>query len=186
MQQTEMEVHSDRNRNYRCREGRYNHGKIFCYPWRRSQRILQQNRKQCQRSGKFCNTKYFSELDSLIEVSDTLFITVTDGAIKEVWDCIAAKDVKGKSVCHFSGSLSSDIFSNAEQAGVSVCSLHPIYAFSNKFTAYQNLTEAIFTVEGDEQAVADIYRMFEKLPNRLVLDPYRGKNALSCGSQYGE
>ena len=25
------------------------------------------------------------------------------------------------------------------------------------------------TVEGDEQAVADIYRMFEKLPNRLVL-----------------
>lgn len=120
-------------------------------------------------AAKFCNTKYFSELDSLIEVSDTLFITVTDGAIKEVWDCIAAKDVKGKSVCHFSGSLSSDIFSNAEQAGVSVCSLHPIYAFSNKFTAYQNLTEAIFTVEGDEQAVADIYRMFEKLPNRLVL-----------------
>lgn len=94
---------------------------------------------------------------------------MTDGAIKEIWDCIAAKDVKGKSVCHFSGSLSSDIFSNAEQAGVSVCSLHPIYAFSNKFTAYQNLTEAIFTVEGDEQAVADIYRMFEKLPNRLVL-----------------
>ena len=68
-------------------------------------------------AAKFCNTKYFSELDSLIEVSDTLFITVTDGAIKEVWDCIAAKDVKGKSVCHFSGSLSSDIFSNAEQAG---------------------------------------------------------------------
>ena len=43
-------------------------------------------------AAKFCNTKYFSELDSLIEVSDTLFITVTDGAIKEVWDCIAAKD----------------------------------------------------------------------------------------------
>ena len=57
-------------------------------------------------AAKFCNTKYFSELDSLIEVSDTLFITVTDGAIKEIWDCIAAKDVKGKSVCHFSGSLS--------------------------------------------------------------------------------
>ena len=30
-------------------------------------------------AAKFCNTKYFSELDSLIEVSDTLFITVTDG-----------------------------------------------------------------------------------------------------------
>lgn len=119
-------------------------------------------------AAKFCNTKYFKELDSLIEVSDTLFLTVTDGAIEEVWDCIAAKDVKGKLVCHFSGSLSSDIFSNAEQAGVSVCSIHPIYAFSNKFTAYHNLTEAIFTVEGDEQAVADIRRIFEKLPNRFV------------------
>ena len=119
-------------------------------------------------AAQFCDTKHFKELDSLIEVSDTLFLTVTDGAIQEVWDCIAAKDVKGKLICHFSGSLSSDIFSNAEQAGVSVCSLHPIYAFSNKFTAYHNLTEAIFTVEGDRRAVAEIQRMFKKLPNRLV------------------
>lgn len=76
--------------------------------------------------------------------------------------------MKGKVICHFSGSLSSDIFSNKERAGVFVCSVHPIYAFSNKFTAYQNLTEAIFTVEGDPNALERMQEIFQLLPNQIV------------------
>lgn len=119
-------------------------------------------------AAQFCNTGYFKNLDSLLEVSDTLFITTNDGAIKHVWDCIASKNVKGKVICHFSGSLSSDIFSNRERADVSVCSVHPIYAFSNKFTAYQNLTEALFTVEGEAKALQHMQQLFVLLPNRVI------------------
>ena len=126
-------------------------------------------------AAQFCNTDYFKDLDSLIEVSDTLFITTTDGAIKDVWDCIATKNVKGKVICHFSGSLSSDIFSNKESTGAFVCSVHPIYAFSNKFTAYQNLTEALFTVEGDAKALECMQEVFKLLPNQVVQIPTETK-----------
>lgn len=126
-------------------------------------------------AAQFCNTDYFKDLDSLIEVSDTLFITTTDGAIKEIWDCIAAKNVKGKVICHFSGSLSSDIFSEKESTGAAVCSVHPIYAFSNKFTAYQNLTEVLFTVEGDSIALQHMQELFQLLPNQVVQIPTEAK-----------
>lgn len=131
--------------------------------------------EHAKEAAQFCNTNYFKDLDSLIEVSDTLFITTSDGAIKNVWDCIAAKNVKGKVICHFSGSLSSDIFSNKESAGVVACSVHPIYAFSNKFTAYQNLTEALFTVEGDSEALDRMQELFAILPNRVVSIPTETK-----------
>lgn len=131
--------------------------------------------ENAKEAAQFCSADYFKDLDSLIEVSDTLFIATSDGAIKEVWDCIAVKNVKGKVVCHFSGSLSSDIFSNKESAGVWVCSVHPIYAFTNKFTAYQNLTEALFTVEGDSQALQHMQELFQLLPNRIVQIPTEAK-----------
>lgn len=119
-------------------------------------------------SAEFTGTEYFKTLDSLMDASDTLFITVTDGEIVKVWDCIAKKNVRGKVICHFSGSLSSDIFSNWEETGAYVCSIHPIYAFSNKFTAYQNLTGAAFAVEGCRTALTRLQELFRLLPNRIV------------------
>ncbi len=121
-----------------------------------------------QESAEFTGTKYFETLDLLMEASDTLFITTTDAEIGKVWDCIAEKNVKGKVICHFSGSLSSDIFSNWEETGAYVCSVHPIYAFTDKFTAYQNLTGAAFAAEGDRIALDRMQELFRLLPNRVV------------------
>ncbi len=121
-----------------------------------------------QESAEFTGTEYFETLDSLMEASDTLFITTTDAEIGKVWDCIAEKNVKGKVICHFSGSLSSDIFSNWEETGAYVCSVHPIYEFSDKFTAYQNLTGAAFAAEGDRTALDRMQELFRLLPNRVV------------------
>ena len=119
-------------------------------------------------SAQFTGTEHFKTLDSLIEVSDTLFITTTDGEIARVWDCIAEKNVKGKVICHFSGSLSSDVFSNWKETGACVCSIHPIYAFSDKFTAYQNLSNAVFAVEGCQEALEKMQELFRLLPNQIV------------------
>lgn len=119
-------------------------------------------------AAQFTGTKLFTTLDSLIEESDTLFITTTDEAIKAIWDCIATKNVKGKVICHCSGSLSSDVFSNWEGTGAWVCSIHPIYAFSNKFTAYKKLTGVKFAVEGSDQALEKMQELFGLLPNEVV------------------
>lgn len=121
-----------------------------------------------QEAARFTGTKYFKDFDSLIEGNDTLFITTTDGAIRTVWDCITTRNVKGKVICHFSGSLSSDIFSNWKETGAEVCSIHPIYAFSNKFTAYKNLTSAKFAVEGSSRALERLQELFALLPNEVV------------------
>lgn len=128
-----------------------------------------------QEAAQFTGTKYFRALDSLIEGSDTLFITTTDGAIKTVWDCITTRNVKGKVICHFSGSLSSDIFSDWKETGAEVCSIHPIYAFSNKFTAYKNLTTAKFAVEGSRRALEHMQALFALLPNEVVEIPTEQK-----------
>lgn len=119
-------------------------------------------------AAEFSGTTYFDSIDSLMDVSDTLFITTTDEAVVQVWDCIAGKNVKGKVICHFSGSLSSDVFSNWRETGAEVCSIHPIYAFSNKFTSYQNLTDAVFAVEGSKVALEQMQGLFGLLPNRII------------------
>lgn len=119
-------------------------------------------------AAEFSGTGYFDNMDSLIDASDTLFVATSDEAVPVVWDCIAKKNVKGKVVCHFSGSLSSDVFSNWGETGALVCSLHPIYAFSNKFNSYHNLTEAMFAVEGCEGALMHMQSLFALLPNRVI------------------
>ena len=124
--------------------------------------------KSAREAAQFTGTEYFQSLATLSEASDTLFITTTDGEISKVWDCIAARNVEGKVVCHFSGSLSSDVFSNWEATGALACSIHPIYAFSDKFTAYQNLTSAAFAVEGSRTALARMQELFVLLPNQVV------------------
>lgn len=119
-------------------------------------------------SARFTETAYYTTLDSLIEKSDILFVATTDGAIKQIWDSIATRNVRGKVICHFSGSLSSDVFSNWEETGALACSVHPIYAFSNKFTAYKNLTSAKFAVEGSSRALERLQELFTLLPNEVV------------------
>ena len=102
-------------------------------------------------SAEFIGTECYEKLEELVKVSNTLFLTVPDGAIEGVWDCITKFDLNRKIVCHFSGSLSSDVFKSYERTGAKVCSVHPIYAFSNKYSAYQQFHKVRLTLEGEEE-----------------------------------
>lgn len=82
-----------------------------------------------------------------------IFITTPDDEIRPVWEKIAGQPIRGKIICHFSGSLSSVVFSGREQAGASGCSVHPMYAFSSKETSWQQLNQVLFTMEGDSHAL---------------------------------
>ena len=130
-------------------------------------------------AAQFTQTDCFSELKELVKVSDTLFITTPDAVIGSVWDCIIKNNmsVKNKIVCHFSGALSSDVFTDSQSTGASVCSIHPMLAFSDKLTSYRIPANTFFAVEGDETAVSAVKSLFENLGNTVcVID--KSKKAL--------
>ena len=122
-------------------------------------------------AAQFTNTDCFSDLEKLVIMSDTLFITTPDNVIGSVWDCIIKNNmsVQNKIVCHFSGALSSAVFSNRKEKGVSACSIHPMYAFSNKFTSYEQLNQVMFTMEGDEEALDVVKSIFERAGNKVCV-----------------
>lgn len=114
------------------------------------------SRESVEFAATFTDTTAFPSLEELVKAVSIIFITTPDDEIRSVWKKIAEQSIQGKIVCHFSGSLSSVVFSGREQAGVSGCSVHPMYAFSNKETSYQQLNQALFTMEGDSQALDSV------------------------------
>ena len=119
-------------------------------------------------AAQFTNTDCFSDLEKLVKLSDTLFITTPDNVIGSVWDCIKNNmSVQNKIVCHFSGALSSDVFTDSQSTGASVCSIHPMLAFSDKLTSYRIPANTFFALEGDETAVSAMKSLFETLGNTV-------------------
>lgn len=102
----------------------------------------------------FTQSKYFTSLADLVSESDTIVIATQDSVVDFVWKTIPKETLKGKIICHLSGSLSSDVFSERESYGAYGISIHPLFAFSNKESVYQQLHLACFTLEGDSYAVA--------------------------------
>ncbi|MCR5144925.1 MAG: DUF2520 domain-containing protein [Lachnospiraceae bacterium] len=113
----------------------------------------------------FTQTKSFGGLSQLVKLSDTLFITTQDGEIAKAWDHISQFNLQEKLICHFSGSLSSDVFTGIDQTGAYGVSIHPMLAFSDKYNSYKQLKNAYFTAEGHPKAVAAMKEMFASLGN---------------------
>ena len=124
--------------------------------------------QSAKEAARFTGTDSFS-LEELVGLSDTLFLTTPDGIIEKAWDCIKEMSLANKIICHFSGSLSSVVFSGIETTGASGCSVHPMLAFSDKFTSYQQLNQAFFTVEGDKHAVEVMSRLLRSMGNEVCL-----------------
>lgn len=117
----------------------------------------------------FTETTAFPSLGELVKASDMIFITTPDGEIRSVWEHIAEESIQGKIVCHFSGSLSSVVFSGRRQAGATGCSAHPMYAFSSKETSYRQLNQVLFTMEGDREALDSVGSIWEQTGIRFCV-----------------
>ena len=137
----------------------------------------------------FVITTLYEDLKDLVKASDTLFITVPDGEISNVWDCIAEYDLTDILLCHFSGSLSSNVFSGIEHTGAAGVSIHPMYAFSDKFTSYQQFHTACLVMEGDSEAVRRMQELFADQLGHMVLqirteDKIKYHTAAAMASNY--
>lgn len=116
----------------------------------------------------FAETETYSSLCKLVEKNDVIFITTPDGVIHQVWGDLLHQDISNRIICHFSGSLSSHVFSGREEAGASGISMHPMYAFSDKFHSYEQFHTAYLTLEGDPEAVAVMKPMWEAIGHHVL------------------
>lgn len=118
-------------------------------------------------AAEFTRTESFDSLKQLADQSQIIFITTPDSFIIPVWEQLKGLSLRNQIICHCSGALSSDSFSGRESMSVSCCSIHPMLPFSNKFSSYQQLEHAFFTVEGHPYAVEIITDLLTSYGNEV-------------------
>lgn len=116
-------------------------------------------------AAEFTGTMSFRDIEAITEISDTLFLTVPDRMVAELWDRIKQLPIQNKIICHCSGAFSSAVFSKIEGRRAYGYSIHPLYAFSDREQAYKGLSDVLFTIEGAEDRLPDICRLFVQLGN---------------------
>jgi predicted short-subunit dehydrogenase-like oxidoreductase (DUF2520 family) len=116
----------------------------------------------------FTNSHFFENMDELVAASDSIILSTPDGAVKKVWDRLDKSNIRGKMICHLSGSLSSDVFSGCGDYGGYPISIHPMFAFSDKESVYKQLNQVSFTLEGQDFAVEQWKKLFAKLGNKVI------------------
>ena len=117
----------------------------------------------------FTGTKKYDNLEMLIEDSDAIFITTPDSEIQGVWNKINRLSIKDKLICHCSGSISSEIFSNINNHGAYGYSIHPMFAISDKYNSYKNLSQAFITIEGHKKHIEFFKQLFSQLGNDVAI-----------------
>ena len=118
----------------------------------------------------FTNSKAYASPEELVNECDVICITTPDDIILKVWEQIKNYNLQQKIICHFSGSLSSDIFSGIEETKAEKISIHPMYAFSDKFTSYRQLNTARLTMEGSSKAIKVMQELFgDELHHKIFM-----------------
>lgn len=111
--------------------------------------------QSAQEASAYVGCRWSSDLKQIIESSDVVFITTGDNVIKEVADTISQIEVSfsSKLFIHMSGALTSDELISLRDKGARTSSLHPLQTFSSIDKAVEDLSNAYFSVEGDESAI---------------------------------
>jgi predicted short-subunit dehydrogenase-like oxidoreductase (DUF2520 family) len=151
-------------------------GKYFCEHGLNVTGYYSRNPQSALQAAKFTGTMYFDDIVSIVEASDTLFLTVPDGTIKELWDYIDKLSIKNKIICHCSGSLSSSVFSNIGNHDAYGYSIHPLLGISDKLNSYKELSYAFFTLEGSKGRLHEVQMLLKSLGNSVqVISPENKK-----------
>lgn len=111
----------------------------------------------------FTDSRVIDQVELLAQITDVIFVTTPDGAIAGVWEelCGCGASLEDKVVVHCSGLLASSVFTGAKERGVTVASLHPLYAVSDPWHSYETLSDALFTLEGSGERMEELQQMLE-------------------------
>lgn len=124
-------------------------GKLFAQRGVSVTGYFSRTRRHAEEAAEFTRTHCFDTLEEIVQASDTLFVTTSDGVVARMWNDMKTLPIKSKCICHCSGALPSSVFEGAAQCGVQTCSVHPMMAVSDRFSVWEKLNGAFFTLEGD-------------------------------------
>ncbi len=113
----------------------------------------------------FTDSECFSSLNDIVKECDTLFLTVNDDELVNIKEELLKLNIKNKIIIHTSGSLSSAFLGDLNVSNYCY-SLHPIYAFYSKYDSYKKLSNASFTIEGNNLYLDKIKNMILSLGNK--------------------
>ncbi|KEI05075.1 hypothetical protein ADU90_03105 [Clostridium botulinum] len=150
-------------------------GKYFCENGLNVKGYYSRTYRSACDASKFTNSSAYKSLEELIKHSDTIFITIPDDSIHDIWNKICKNDIKGKIICHTSGLLSSSIFSNINSSGAFGYSIHPMFPFCDKYNDYKKLKKAYFSIEGNIKYLNYLYSVLSSLGNSVILIQQKNK-----------
>ena len=93
------------------------------------------------------------EPQEVVDVVDTIFLTVSDDAICDVADSLRWQI--GKCAVHCSGTSSIDLLDGPKKQGAAVGAFHPLQTFASLEQAEKNLPGSAFTIEASGGALAE-------------------------------
>ena len=139
-------------------------GKFFTDKGIRVTGYYSRQAESAREAAAFTDSKFYEELDNIVNDSDALFLTVPDGEISGVFQKIKDYNICHKYICHCSGALSSkDAFEGIEETGATGYSIHPLFPISSKYDCYKELSDAFFCLEGDKAGLEMFLSLFKKL-----------------------
>lgn len=141
-------------------------GKYFCENNLEVIGYYSRSVKSSEEAAEFTGTKCFYQIKEIVESSDIIFITTPDSEILSVWNQLKKLSIRNKLICHCSGVLSSEIFSDISKCGAYSYSVHPMFAISDKYNSYKNLNQAFITIEGDKEKINEVISIIEKTGNK--------------------
>ena len=125
----------------------------------------------------FAGGRAFASAEEAAREAELVFVTTPDGRIAEIAAQLAAAadasdlDLAGKVFAHCSGALASDALSPLRERGAAVCSAHPLYAVSSRFDCWRELSQAWFTLEGDDEATSLLQDLLAARGNHVARIP---------------
>ncbi len=143
-------------------------------------------------AARFTDSKSYRKLSELIDGCDAIFLTVPDGSIRDTWNKVKGYDIREKMICHCSGSMScDDAFAGIEETGAFGYSAHPLFAVSDKYSAYRELSGVFFTLEEASYAkgnaaqspgLAALQGIFKRLGNPTKIIDGKDKTTYHCAA----
>lgn len=151
--------------------------------------VAGRNPERSAEAATFMGAATWCGIDELSTRAPLILISVSDNAIPEMAERLAACPVLPQVVLHVSGATGLGVLQPLQQVGVATGVLHPLQVIPSAERGIETLAGATFTCAGDEQAVEQallLARIVGGVPLRIdasQLARYHAASVMACNYQ---